>query len=169
MREKIKLRKNLNADALFSLVRSGFEKIKDHRSNNTKISLADALMSGFAMFSLKDPSLLAFEERISEDTNLKSIYKINNVPCDTQMRTILDEVDPADIEPSFKNIFRKLQRGKVLEPMIFMNRCYLISIDGTGYFSSNKIHCDSCCMKTNSKTRGNHLSASNVRCSNRSP
>jgi hypothetical protein len=152
MRQKIKLRKNLNADALFSLVRSGFEKIKDHRSNNIKISLQDALMSGFAMFSLKDPSLLAFEERISEDTNLKSIYKINNVPSDTQMRTILDEVDPADIEPSFNDIFRNLQRGKVLEPMIFMNRCYLISIDGTGYFSSNKIHCDFCCTKTNSKT-----------------
>ena len=68
---QIKLRKNLNADALFSLVRSGFEKIKDHRSNNTKISLPDALMSGFAMFSLKDPSLLAFEERQSEDSNKK--------------------------------------------------------------------------------------------------
>ncbi|KAF5421278.1 MAG: Transposase DDE domain-containing protein [Candidatus Methanomarinus sp.] len=152
MSQKIKHRKNLNADALFSLVRSDFKKIKDLRSNNIKISLSDALMSGFAMFSLKGPSLLVFEARQPEDTNLKPIYKINNVPCDTQMRTILDEVDPADIEPSFKNIFRKLQRGKVLEPMIFMNRCYLISIDGTGYFSSNKIHCDSCCMKTNSKT-----------------
>ena len=149
---QIKLRKNLNADALFSLVRSDFEKIKDHRPNNTKILLPDALMSGFAMFSLKDPSLLTFEERQSEDTNLKPIYKIKNVPRDTQMRTILDEVDPADIEPSFNHIFRKLQRGKVLEPMVFMNRCYLISIDGTGYFSSNKIHCDSCCTKINSRT-----------------
>jgi hypothetical protein len=27
------------------------------------------------------------------------------------------EVDPADIEPSFNNIFRKLQHGKVLEKM----------------------------------------------------
>ena len=91
-------------------------------------------MSGFAMFSLKDPSLLAFEARQSENTNLKPIYKINNVLCDTQMRTILDEVDPADIEPSFNHIFHKLQCGKVLEPMVFMNGCYLISIDGTGYF-----------------------------------
>jgi hypothetical protein len=33
------------------------------------------------------------------------------------MRTISDEVDPADIEPSFNNIFRKLQHGKVLEKM----------------------------------------------------
>jgi len=113
--EKKKVRNDLNADTLFSQVRSGFEKIPDHRSKNTKISLPDALMSGFAMFSLKDSSLLAFDKRQSDDTNLQTIYNIENVPCDTQMRTILDNVEPADIEPSFTDIFRKLQRGKVLE------------------------------------------------------
>ena len=142
----------MNADALFRQIRSDFEKIPDHRSKTPTISLPDALMSGFAMFSLKDPSLLAFDQRQSNDTNLRSIYKIENVPCDTQMRTILDDVDPVDIESSFSGIFNKLQRGKVLEPMVFMNRSYLLSIDGTGYFSSNKIHCNSCCTKTNSKT-----------------
>ncbi|HUW67536.1 MAG TPA: transposase, partial [Candidatus Nanoarchaeia archaeon] len=60
MKKKIKVRNDLNADTLFSQVRSGFEKIPDHRSKNTTISLHDALMSGFAMFSLKDSSLLAF-------------------------------------------------------------------------------------------------------------
>ena len=149
---KVKLRKYLNADALFSLVRSGFEKIKDHRSGDIKISLTDALMSAFAMFSLKDPSMLAFEERRSKDTNLKTVYKMNKVPCDTQMRTILDEVEPADIEPLFSEVFRQLQRGKALEKMVFMNGCYLLSIDGTGYFSSNTVHCDFCSVKTNSKT-----------------
>ena len=69
---KIKLQKYLNTDALFSLVRSGFERILDHRSSDIKISSADALMSAFAMFSLKDPSLLAFEERRSGDNNLKT-------------------------------------------------------------------------------------------------
>ena len=58
-KRKVKLRKDLNADALFSRVRSGCEIISDHRSGDVKIPLADALMSGFAMFSLKDPSLLA--------------------------------------------------------------------------------------------------------------
>jgi hypothetical protein len=149
---KVKLRKYLNADALYSLVLSCFEEIKDHRSNNIKISLADALMSAFAMFSLKDPSLLAFEERRSGDTNLRTVYKVNTVPCDTQMRTILDGVDPDDIEPIFSDVFRQLQRGKALEKMAFMNGCYLLSIDGTGYFSSNTVHCDSCSMRTNSKT-----------------
>ena len=130
MIQKIKLRNGLNADVLFSQIRSEFEKIPDHRSKNRKISLPDALMSGFAMFSLKDPSLLAFDQRQSNDTNLKSIYNIENVPCDTQMRTILDDVDPVDIEFPFNDIFHKLQRGKVLEPMVFMNRSYL-----------SKIHC----------------------------
>jgi len=57
MSQKIKLKKNLNADALFSHVHSDFKKIKDHRSNDIKISLTDALMSGFAMFSLKCPHI----------------------------------------------------------------------------------------------------------------
>jgi len=150
--EDIRQRKDLNADTLFSLILSFFEKLKDHRSENAQIPLADAFMSAFAMFSLKDPSLLAFEER-RLDTNLKTIYKVNKVPSDTQMRTILDERDPAEIEPLFSDIFLQLQRGMWLEKMVFLDDYYLISIDGTGYFSSNDIHCNSCCTKTNSKTR----------------
>jgi hypothetical protein len=147
----IKQRKNLNADALIGLIRSSFKNLKDHRSEKAQIPLADAFMSAFAMFSLKEPSILSFEKRIS-DSNLMTIYKVNKVPCDTQMRTILDEQDPAGLEPLFSDIFCQLQRGKCLEKMVFMDDYYLLSIDATGYFSSNKIHCNSCCTKTNSKT-----------------
>lgn len=50
-----------------------FEKIKDIRAVKQKVSLADALMSAFAMFPLDDPSLLAFEERIATDTRTWNI------------------------------------------------------------------------------------------------
>ncbi|MEA2061947.1 MAG: hypothetical protein U9P10_15910 [Thermodesulfobacteriota bacterium] len=60
---KIKLRKHLNADALFKELHDDFSKVSDFRQGDVKISMADALMSAFAMFSLKDPSLLAFDER----------------------------------------------------------------------------------------------------------
>jgi hypothetical protein len=53
-----KERKHLSADALFGLLRNHFSTIPDHRSDDAGISLTDALMSGFAMFSLKCPSLL---------------------------------------------------------------------------------------------------------------
>jgi len=89
--------KSLSADSLFALIRSGFEQVPDQRAENAKISMSDALMSGFALFSLKDPSLLAFEERRTTENNLQSIYGIKDVPCDTHMRTILDDVEPVSI------------------------------------------------------------------------
>jgi hypothetical protein len=149
---KVKVRKHLSADALFKTVKRGFKRISDHRKTKAAISLADALMSGFAMFSLKDPSLLAFDERRTTDKNLKTVYKIDQVPCDTQMRTILDDVSSADIYPLFKDVFRPLQRGKELEQMLFMGKYYLVSLDGTGYFSSNEIYCESCLKKEHKKS-----------------
>jgi hypothetical protein len=152
-KEKIKLRKHLNADTLFATVRSGFEKIQDHRNSNATIPLADALMSGFAVFSLKDPSLLAFDERRTWCAhNLMTVYNINQIPCDTALREILDNLDPVDLRPMFKMIFQKLQRGKALEKLVFMEGCYLLNLDGTGYFSSTKRHSPACNEKVDAKT-----------------
>jgi hypothetical protein len=140
------IRKRLSADALFRLVHSGFARLPDHRLDDTAISLTDALMSAFAMFSLKAPSLLAFDKERAEG-NLHTIYGIARVPCDTHMRDILDPVSPEVFRPVFKSIFRQLQRGKALEPMVFLDGHYLLALDGTEYFSSKAIHCASCLHK----------------------
>jgi hypothetical protein len=140
-----KPRKHLSADALVALVRARFEKMRDPRPGKVAIPLADALMSAFAMFALKDPSLLAFDQR-RHDENLGSLYHIACVPSDTQLRAILDQVPPDDVRPVFQDVFRQLQRGKGLEPYVYLEGCYLLGLDGTGHFSSSKIHC-SCCMQ----------------------
>jgi hypothetical protein len=144
--------KLLSADRLFALVRANFEQVTDQRAENAKISMSDALMSGFAMFSLKDPSLLAFDERRTTDSNLGSIYGVEEVPGDTQMRTILDDVAPVEISPAFRDVVRQLQRTKELDKFVFLDGSYLTSLDGTGYFSSKTIHCSSCMQKVNKKT-----------------
>src|SRR6267142_5362751 len=136
-------RKHLSADALFRLLQNGFDTIPDHRLAETELSLTAALLSAFAMFSLKAPSLLAFDKERAEG-NLETIYGIARVPCDTHMREILDPVSPKWLRPVFKSIFRQLQRGKALEAMTFLDGYYLLSLDGTGYFSSKTIHCASC-------------------------
>ena len=139
----LKERKHLSADALFRLVRSGFDTLPDHRSTDTEISFTDALMSAFAMFSLKSPSLLAFDKQRAEG-NLRTIYGMAGVPCDTRMREILDPMSPEALRPLFKSVFRQLQRGKALEPMAFMDDYSLVALDGTGYFASKTMHCASC-------------------------
>jgi hypothetical protein len=148
-----KVRKYLSADSLFKMIREQFKQISDSRKGNTTISLCDALMSAFAMFSLKDPSLLAFDERRKEeDHNLKNIFGIEQIPCDTQMREVIDNIPDESIRPAFLANFRRLQRGKALEPMVFMEGCYLLALDGTGYFSSEKLHSKACMVKVSKKS-----------------
>ena len=118
-----KERKHLSADALFRLVRSGLARLPDYRPGDTEISLTEALMSAFAMFSLTSPSLLAFDKQRAEG-NLKTIYGITCVPCDTRMREILDPFFPESLRPLFQSVFRQLQCGKALEPMACLDDYY---------------------------------------------
>ena len=69
-----KVRKHLSADALYALVGDSFAQVPDPRRPGSPIPLRDALLSAFAMFSLKDPSLLAFDQRRS-DGNLKTLVR----------------------------------------------------------------------------------------------
>jgi len=153
---KIKLRKHLNADALFMAIRREFEKIPEFRTGDVEISMPDALMSAFAMFSLKNSSLLQFDSKrkdLAECQNLENIYGIQNIPSDSRMREICDEIDPKKyLSPIFKVPFRHLQRGKVLEQMVFYKGCYLLNLDGTGFFSSKKISAPYCLEKVHKKT-----------------
>jgi hypothetical protein len=117
-------------------------------------------MSGLAIFHLKYPSLLQFEEeRLSEEqirSNLKTLYGLDQVPCDTQLRERLDQNNLTQaIRWSLQAHFRTLQRTKALETMKFYDDYYLISGDGTEFFSSNEIKCDHCCTKVYNRGKAN--------------
>ena len=108
-------------------------------------------MSGLAVFGLKYPSLLQFERGHTDETtrhNLKSLYGIEQAPSDTWLRERLDELNPRYLRRTYTGLFKQLQRGKGLEGFTYLDDHYLLSIDGTGYFSSSTIHCGQCCKKT---------------------
>ena len=118
-------------------------------------------MSGLAIFGLKCPSLLDFEKKRSDNViaqNLRDLYHLNTVPCDTYLRERLDQVDPYSLRPAFSKIFAAFQRGKGLEEFEFFDNHVLISGDGTGHFSSGKVSCPHCCKKEhrNGKTTYYH-------------
>src|SRR5262245_14633359 len=138
-----KVRTHLCADALLRSLQDVFCQLPEHRTGDAEIPLRDVLLSAFALFSLKSPSLLAFDKERTED-NLQRVYGIGRVPCDTSMREILDPVEPESLRPAFKAVFRQLQRGQALEAMVFVEGHYLLALDGTGYFASQAIHCASC-------------------------
>jgi Transposase DDE domain len=135
-------RRHLHFDALIQRTRKRFETLPEGRRCPV-FALADTLMAGLALFALKDPSLLAFCGR-ALDHNLSSVFGLQAIPSDTQMREILDDVGPNRLRPVFQDVFRLLQRGKVLEPYVFLEGCYLVALDGVEYFRSPKVHCDHC-------------------------
>jgi len=143
-------RKHLSAEGLIKTVYNSFKKIKDPKNRNGKISILDCLMSCFAIFSLKYSSLLEYDlerkkSKILE--NFKKLYLVKNPPSDTYMRERLDSLDPQKLRSAFKKIFALIQRGKDLESYQYLDDYYLLSIDGTGHFSSEKVHCKNCCVK----------------------
>ena len=66
--------------------------------------------------------------------NLRRLYQVGRVPCDTQMRTRLDRVPASALRPVFRRLFRELQRGKMPKPYAVYGHHYLLSLDGTGFF-----------------------------------
>lgn len=142
-------RKALCAPALLSEVRASFDRIESPVVNRG-LNLTDCLMSGLAIFGLKYPSLLQFDQGRNNDQvrmNLKSLYGIERAPSDTALRERLDEVDPSHLRHPFRRVLHLLQRGKGLEGFDYLDGHYLLSIDGTGYFSSSEVHCGQCCEK----------------------
>lgn len=144
----------LSKDAQLDALRHGFKQIPDRRRDGGKISLVDVLMSGYAVFDLKDPSLLAFDNRRLDDAdNLQRIYGIGQVACDTQLRTVLDPVDPELLRPNFRAVTAQLQRGNALQQLAYYDGYYLLSLDGTGSFGSENLSSASCLVKNKSNGR----------------
>jgi len=132
-----------------------FCKLEDRRqSGKINHSLHDCLMSAFAMMLLQDPSLLEFQRRIEDKkqfSNLSNVFQVQSVPKDTQMRQSLDQIPTNLLNPIFSDWFQRLQRGKHLEQYKFLDRYYLVPVDGSQYFSSNTIQCSGC-LQANSKS-----------------
>jgi len=144
------MKKHLSADGLHKIVRHSFyrEKLPDYSGSN--ISWNDCMMSGLAVFGLKFPSLLQYNDARTEAVikgNLKHLYGVQIAPSDTCMRERLDELTPNQFRRPFKKIFAHLQRSKLLERFKVFDEYYLLSIDGTGQFSSKKVHCENCGIK----------------------
>jgi hypothetical protein len=143
------LNKYVSAPALLHQVRQAFEQIPDPRRYGQQFSLPDVLMSGLAVFGLKYPSLLKFDEQRNESTiraNLKALYGVEQAPCDTQLRTVLDRVDPAELHTPFIRIHQRLYQKHCLDGFLFLGS-FLVSVDGTGQFSSSQVHCPECCVR----------------------
>jgi hypothetical protein len=140
--------KHLSFDSLRQGMSELINQIPDWRAQSQiSYSIHDVVMSAFACMYFQSPSLLQFQTTMSEGghkNNLETIFGVNKIPEATQLRGILDKIDPNGFREIFADYFLRLQRGKHLEQYQFLNGKYLVSIDGTQFFCTTKLDCEHC-------------------------
>lgn len=153
---------NLKLERLVERVKQSFAGFCDQRTGkNTQYDMVDAGMGAFGVFFTQSPSFLARQQDLKRRTgqcNAESLFGMEQVPCDNQIRSMLDPVAPSYVAPVFRDIFRRLDENKVLDSFRSHANCLLMPLDGTEYFSSKKIHCDKCSSRelSNGKTQYYH-------------
>ena len=85
--------KSLTLETIVDLLATRFGTVEDPRAaDQLSYSLHDTLMSGFALMFFQHPSLLQFQRAMEHKRrrcNLQTIFGVQDVPSDTQMREIL--------------------------------------------------------------------------------
>lgn len=129
-------------------LRTTFETFTDRRrGKNTHYTLVDAALSAFSVFFMQSPSFLE-RQRTMQDTqgkdNAQTLFGVHQVPTDNHIRSLLDAVDPAEVYSMFPYIFKGLQQAGVVDSYRAVSNSVLLTLDGTRYFCSQKIHCLYC-------------------------
>ena len=125
----------------------------ERRADRIQQGLRDFYLSAFALFYLQDPSLLEFQRRLEEQlqrNNLRSVFGIEAIPSDTHLREILDWQEESRLEGVFRTYLGRMQRSKQLERYQYLDQGYLVTVDASEYFNSEKVHCSRCLKRTKS-------------------
>lgn len=133
-----------------------FKSIPDKRADNKSYQVLDALKSGFAIYSLKFASLFSFRKRSqAEDSNLSTVYGIENIPTDNTLRNILDTIHPDKIRKGFYDLFKRIKKLGILDSYQYWRKHIVVSVDGVEHFCSKNINCKHCMER---KHRDNSIS-----------
>jgi len=137
---------------LTSLEKKG-DTLSDNRNtgHNFRYSISDALKCAFAVFFFQHASLLDFQRQMRERRrrdNMASIFKVIEIPSDTQIRTLTDRIDPEIFGGVFNESLRIADENHVLDSYRVLDGGVLIALDGVWYHASEKIHCKRCLHKT---------------------
>jgi hypothetical protein len=146
------MKKALHLSALFALLRGAIAAFPDPRTGkNAQYSMETLGMTAFSTFFLQSPSFRSHEclmRQLTRNGNAARLFDVEALVSPTQVRHVLDTVDPVYLTPMFDGLLHRLDRSGLLRQMRGLGKDVLIPLDGTRYFSSTTIHCPNCSSTT---------------------
>jgi len=113
-------------------------------------ALRDCYLGAMAMFYLQDPSLLEFQRRFQQTiqrNNLETVFGLTQIPSDSQLRELIDRHPHSPLRDVYSDVLGRLSESGVLKRFEFLPENYLLTIDGTQYFGSDRLQCPRCLVK----------------------
>jgi hypothetical protein len=153
--------RTLSFDRLRSILVATVTHLPDSRTGPHRLyELADAALGAFAVFFTQSPSFLAYQrdmQRRKGRNNARSLFGVDQVPTDPQIRNLLDPIAPEHLAAPFWRVFEQLRQGDYLKSYQGWLGRWLLAFDGTQYFHSTEIHCPQCTTRViNERTHYAH-------------
>ncbi len=139
----------LSFDHLQAILRQHTAGLPDVRkpSPNTRYTIQNAALGAFGIFFMQAPSFLEYQRQLHQrqgHDNAQTLFGVEPIPCDNQIRTLLDPIAPRYFHPVFFEVFAHLEQQHLLDPWRVLDHQLLVALDGTQYFSSQTLHCQNC-------------------------
>lgn len=151
-------------DELIGSLRRTLAGLPDKRTGaNAHYSIEDIGLAAFSVFFTQSPSFLAAQKTMQQTkgrSNAQSLFQVQEIPCDNHIRQTLDPVEPQELYGLYDEVLESLQQAGSLAHWRSIGNTLLVPLDGTWYFSSQKIHCPNCsCLEHKSGEKTYYHSA----------
>jgi hypothetical protein len=159
----------LGFEALKGILHRRIAQLPDHRTKgpNTRYAIQDAALGAFGIFFTQSASFLEYQRQLQQTkghNNAHTLLGVEQIPCDNQVRTLLDPIAPSHLDAVFVEVFEGLEQHRMLANFRSLGDQLLVALDGTNYFSSKAIHCHNCLTRqlTNGQTLYYHAAITPV-------
>jgi len=145
-------REDSTFSTLLGVLESAIRSFPDKRKGKNKhYSMRDAALSGFSVFFMQCPSFLSHQVLMQQEegnNNARTLFGIEQIPTDPQIRNLLDPVDPKYCFAVFEDVHSLVKEWGLLERQYQSSLgSYLLALDGTWFHSSEAICCPECLHK----------------------
>jgi hypothetical protein len=111
----------LGFDALKGILHRQIAHLPAHRNKgpNIRYAIQDAALGAFGIFFTQSVSFLEYQRRLQHSqghNNIQTLLGVEQIPCDNQVRTLLDPIAPSHLDAVFVEVFKGLEQHRMLAP-----------------------------------------------------
>ena len=143
----------LEFSVLLKYIETAIEELVDPRqpSNATRYTLKDLVLGALTAFFMQSESFLEHQRQMKSrcgQDNAYNLFGITNIPTVEQIRNVLDGIKAQGLFKVFEWVYRALREQGYLKAYQSLGKNLLITLDGTQYYSSQKVSCPCCSSRT---------------------